>query len=90
MKSNFIKKSKMVADIIDMQDNHVFVDNHGTRTYPYDFIIAKLDIESQRILYFDYIKKKSKNWYLGYYSKSTYYRLKNNALDEFLELVIRH
>jgi len=40
--------------------------------------------EHRLILEKDFISNDSKNWWNEYYSKSTYYRLKHRAMDEFL------
>ncbi len=86
----FKEKSKKVENIINMQDKKYFDNECGAEIIPYDYIISKLDLESQRILYSDYIVKQPKYWYTKFYSKSTYYRLKNNALDKFLNHINRH
>lgn len=90
MIQKFREKSKQVETIINMQDQSYFKNVYGAEMIPYDYIISKLDLESQRILYYDYIVKQPSNWYTKYYSKSTYYRLKNIALDDFLKLARRH
>lgn len=48
-------------------------------------IIGKLDLESRRILYNDFVVREERDWYMSYYSKSTYYRLKNIAIDKFIQ-----
>ena len=41
--------------------------------------------ESRELLMNDYFYRISRNWWQSYYSKSTYYRMKNAALDEMLD-----
>lgn len=43
-----------------------------------------LSVEQRQIITNDFIKKQEKNWYLEFYSRSTYYRLKNEAMNAFL------
>ncbi len=85
MHKTFKMKSQFVKDYIENQ-NHEYYIKEDNNLVPYDFIISKLDSDSQRIIYSDYVVIQPKNWYLSFYSKSTYYRLKNIALDDFIKL----
>ncbi|MEA5026616.1 MAG: hypothetical protein VB012_03030 [Erysipelotrichaceae bacterium] len=49
-----------------------------------DFTINRLDEESRRIINYDFINKKHKYWWNEYYSRTTYYRLKNKAMSQFI------
>lgn len=46
--------------------------------------LKRLTAEEQRILNNDFLLPISKNWWMDYYSKSTYYRLKYLAVSRFL------
>lgn len=46
--------------------------------------LNRLTVEGRLIFENDFISKKDRLWYLNYFSKSTYYRLKNEAMDLFL------
>ena len=37
------------------------------------------------LIYNEYFSKKVENWWIYYFSRSTYYRLKNKAMNDFLE-----
>lgn len=50
----------------------------------YDFILSCLSEESRRIIEKDFIYKDKKEWWVLYYSRSTYYRLKTRAMEEAL------
>lgn len=50
-----------------------------------DYILLQMDKNLSMIIYNDYLSTKLENWWIYYYSKSTYYRLKNKAMDNFLE-----
>ena len=50
-----------------------------------DYIMSQLDEQLKVLLYNDYFSIREVNWWIYYYSKSTYYRLKNKAMDAFLE-----
>ena len=46
--------------------------------------LKELDVDEQRIIQKSYIENNTDLWYLDYYTKSTYYRLKTKALSKFL------
>jgi hypothetical protein len=46
--------------------------------------LKRLSQEEQRLLCNDFLSPLSKNWWMEYYSKSTYYRLRYLAIDRFL------
>jgi len=46
--------------------------------------LRRLTHEEQRLLRNDFLLPLSKNWWMEFYSKSTYYRLRHCAVDRFL------
>lgn len=50
-----------------------------------DYILKQIDESLVAIIYNEYLTKTACNWWIYYYSKSTYYRMKNKAMDAFLE-----
>ena len=46
--------------------------------------LGRLSEEEQSVLRNDFLSPLSKNWWIEYYSKSTYYRLRHCAVDRFL------
>lgn len=46
--------------------------------------LHRISIEHREIIINDFIQKKDRDWYLEFYSRSTYYRLKNGAMSSFL------
>lgn len=48
-------------------------------------ILEELSKDERRILVRDFIETSDRNWWMDYYSKSTYYRLKNEAIKHFLD-----
>lgn len=52
-----------------------------------DEILRSLPDDYEFILRNDYFRIREKKWYLKYYTKSTYYRLKAEALDAFVRCV---
>jgi len=49
-----------------------------------DDVLASLDEESYRIIAHDFLHPAQKNWWMEYYAKTTYYRLKARSMDAFL------
>jgi len=47
-------------------------------------IIKALSHDSQLIIVNEYVEQKENEWWVDYYSRATYYRLKTRALEEFL------
>lgn len=50
----------------------------------YEFILSCLSEESRRIIEKDFLYKDKKDWWVLYYSRSIYYRLKTRAMEEIL------
>lgn len=50
-----------------------------------DYILMHMERELSMIIYNEYFSKKVENWWIYYFSRSTYYRLKNKAMNDFLE-----
>ena len=50
----------------------------------YEFILSCLSEESRRIIEKDFLYKDKKDWWVLYYSRSTYYRVKTRAMEEIL------
>ena len=50
-----------------------------------DYILLHMDKNLSKVIYNEYLSSNSDNWWIYYYSKSTYYRMKNKAMDNFLE-----
>ena len=50
-----------------------------------DSTIDTLYPEYRRIIENEYEKKAPKNWWTEYYSRSTFFRVKNEAVQQFLE-----
>lgn len=46
--------------------------------------LSRLSPEERLIIENDFISKKDKLWYLDYFSRSTYYRIKKHSMTTFL------
>jgi len=50
----------------------------------FEFVIECLSKDSKLIIKKEFIERKGKDWWIYYYSRSTYYRLKTRAMEETL------
>lgn len=50
-----------------------------------DYILLQMDKELSKVIYNEYLLSNNSNWWIYIYSKSTYYRMKNKAMNLFLE-----
>lgn len=50
----------------------------------FDIIIQALSNESRLIIKNEYLLQRHSEWWIDYYSRATYYRLKTRALEEIL------
>lgn len=80
----FKGKCREISWYIHTQERNNYDENNKDH---YMNIIENLDLESRRILHNDFVVRESRDWYMSYYSKSTYYRLKNIALDKFISYI---
>jgi len=69
-------------------NSEIILKNISQNDQAYLFLIQetlkRLSEEEQRVLRNDFLSPLSKNWWMEYYSKSTYYRLRYLAVDRFL------
>lgn len=52
-----------------------------------DAILDAMDYDEALILRNDYFNHREAKWFMNYYSKSTYYRIRSRAIDEFVRCV---
>ena len=50
-----------------------------------DYILKQMDTTLSQLIYNEFFSNRIENWWIYFYSKSTYYRLKNKAMNCFLE-----
>jgi hypothetical protein len=46
--------------------------------------LSQLNEEQKKIIKYEFMEKSSPNWYLEYYSRSSFYRHKNQSMDTFI------
>ena len=90
--NNLKQKDKEVREILQLYNRDVFLTvklrEQGGRIATKDIIeyaLSMLDGDQRMIIEKEYLVKSPEDWWQAYYSKSTYYRIKNQALDVFLE-----
>lgn len=52
-----------------------------------DAVLASLNEDEALILRSDYFENRIPKWYMNYFTRSTYYRIKTRAIDEFVRCV---
>lgn len=50
-----------------------------------DYILLQMDEHLAFVITNEYLSTRNSNWWIYYFSKSTYYRIKNKAMNSFLE-----
>jgi len=72
------------------EDTH-YLENRKSENYynelknKIDYILLQMDNNLSQIIYNEFFSNKNDGWWIYYYSNNTYYRLKNKAMDSFLE-----
>ena len=86
---SFEEKSKLVAYLFDILRKKVGINIMKEEKDTYSEVIMDhlhhMPQESRELLLNDYFYHIPRNWWQSYYSKTTYYRMKNAALDEMLD-----
>lgn len=69
-------------------------ENHGNEYKDYGFnhdfdrlmirALSQLNDEQKKIITKEFMEKTSPNWYLEYYSRSSFYRHKHQSMDSFI------
>lgn len=49
-----------------------------------DYILLQMEECLSNFIYHEYLSHRSENWWVYKYSRSSYYRIKHKAIDEFL------
>lgn len=52
-----------------------------------DAVLDSMDEDAALILRNDYFSTRQAKWYMNYFTRSTYYRIKTRAIDEFVRCV---
>ena len=50
-----------------------------------DYILLQMEERLAFVVVNEYLSTRNDNWWIYYFSKSTYYRIKNKAMNSFLE-----
>ncbi len=72
--------------LVESRISAIHLKPHIVDFYRYiQYAIDQLDEDSKMIIFNDFMAKNKHNWYLDYYSISTYYRLRTTAINKFLD-----
>lgn len=100
MKGRLSKKEKaiIIAEVINVynqaiakkrlakasNNNTYFTKDDQQLIFTIEQALRNCTKETRLIIKNDFIYKQEKDWYLDYFSKSSYYRYQNLAMDEFI------
>jgi hypothetical protein len=83
---NFEHVSEEINDYLDYDHSKERMMYYKKYYHLINNVLNELKQDSLDLINNDYILNSSQKWWETLYSKSTYYRLKHKAVDEFLEL----
>lgn len=79
------KKSGYIASIAERLNQRIDDRDELERVVAaFEIVIQALSPESQLIITNEFVLQKNHEWWLEFYSRATYYRLKTRALEEIL------
>ena len=82
---NMYKKIKIFEESLKESPKNVLADKIGNLKI-FDIAISTLSEEHKRIIQNDFMSiERTRRWYEDFYCKSTYYKLKHQAVDAVLE-----
>lgn len=82
---NMYKKIKIFEESLKESPKNVLADKIGNLKI-FDVAISTLSEEHKRIIENDFMSiERKRRWYEDFYCKSTYYKLKHQAVDAVLE-----
>lgn len=81
-----LKGEKGIASVLSDSESNARFEKHRMIIKVVEDIFTKLDPISREIINNDFFHNENKFWWIKIYPTSTYYRLKNTALRDFLEL----
>ena len=81
-----VKEEHLSYQNKDKQLNHYIEskDDLNNILESYHIVINKLSSESKNIIINEFVLERENDWWMEYYSRSTYYRLKTRAMEEAL------
>ena len=89
-----LKGLDLIKKDVVCERGETYIDTQNKYTYYYslqtkiDFVLDKLDWEDSNFIKKEFFSNNYKSgWWINYYSRSTYYRLKNRAMKMFLGLL---
>lgn len=70
---NSIEKKESLSTLIEFMEN----------------IIKSLQVDQYRMFFNEYLVPKNRDWWMEFYSRSTYYRLRKKTIDDVLFYVLK-
>ena len=79
----YLKKQSFYSDSLEVKEH----DAPFEKSYVYNIeqALDDLDHDERTIITHENLENAPKNWWMDYYSKSTYYRIKQRAYKRFID-----
>ncbi len=75
-------QTKTISESAENAYDHAYVCNDFDRLMRH--ALSQLNEEHKKIIMKEFMEKTSPNWYLEYYSRSSFYRHKQQSMDTFI------
>ncbi|SJZ83947.1 MG284/MPN403 family protein [Anaerorhabdus furcosa] len=79
------KRRIQMYKFLSVEENKSYYSSELSTVYLVNSTILLCSPTSQFILKNEFFSYPNPNWYIEYYSRSSYYRLKKQAIDEFID-----
>lgn len=80
----YLKKERFKEESLEVCERHAPQPLEKTYVYSIQTSLDQLDQDERHILTQEGLENAPKNWWMNYFSKSTYYRIKYRALSRFI------
>lgn len=75
-------QTKMIGESMECKYNDCYAQDDFDRLMRH--ALSQLNEEHKKIIMKEFVEKTSPNWYLEYYSRSSFYRHKHQSMDTFI------
>lgn len=79
------QRCKRDMQVEDQQSDQYY--NDAKFVMKIDLVVKDLPKEYQLVIQKDYLQVSEGPWYLNYFSRSSYYRIRNKAVKEFISYI---
>lgn len=70
-----------------VEENQVFIKQKSNFIYLFERILSCCSADTRFIITNTFVRREKEDWYIPFYSRSSYYRIKKEAIEEFNAVV---